>query len=80
MTAGTSRRKGFTMKKVTSVTVWNDSAGTRISVTYSQIDEASRKVVADNIRENFVLMDDGEISTAKAVTTLAQSIVDGLGD
>ena len=63
------------MKKVTSVTVWNDSAGYRISVTYSVVDEKTRKVTADNIRENFVLSDDGEIVTAAAVTALAQIIL-----
>ena len=63
------------MKKVTSVTVWNDSAGYRISVTYSVVDEKTRKVTADNIRENFVLSDDDEIATAAAVTALAQTIL-----
>lgn len=65
------------MKKVTSVTVWNDSAGYRISVTYSEVDPKTRKVTADNIRENYVLSDDSEVSTAAALTTLAQSIVNG---
>ena len=65
------------MKKVTSVTVWNDSAGYRISVTYSVVDEKTRKVTADNIRENYVLSDPAETETAAALTTLAQSIVNG---
>lgn len=65
------------MKKVTSVTVWNDSAGYRISVTYSVVDEKTRKVTADNIRENYVLSDESEVSTAAALTALAQSIVNG---
>ena len=65
------------MKKVTSVTVWNDSAGYRISVTYSVVDEKTRKVTADNIRENYVLSDDGEVATAAGLTALAQSIVNG---
>ena len=65
------------MKKVTSVTVWNDSAGYRISVNYSVVDEKTRKVTADNIRENYVLSDDGEVATAADLTALAQSIVNG---
>ena len=65
------------MKKVTSVTVWNDSAGVRISVTYSVVDPVTRKVTADNIRENYVLSDPAETATAAALTTLAQSIVNG---
>ena len=63
------------MKKVTSVTVWNDSAGVRISVTYSIVDPVTRKVTADNIRENYVLSDETEIGTAAALTALAQNIL-----
>ena len=63
------------MKKVTSVTVWNDSAGVRLSVTYSEIDPATRKVIKDNVRDNFVLMDDEELTTAANVLTLAQNIM-----
>lgn len=63
------------MKKVTSVTVWNDSAGVRLSVTYSDIDPTTRKVIKDNVRDNFVLMDDEELTTAANVLTLAQNIM-----
>lgn len=65
------------MKKVTSVTIWNDSAGRRISVTYSEIDEATRKVVRDNVRENFILLDEGDVVSTDAVLARAQSIIDG---
>lgn len=65
------------MKKVTSVTIWNDSAGRRISVTYSEIDEATHKVVRDNIRENFILLDEGDVVSTDAVLARAQSIIDG---
>ena len=40
-------------------------------------DPVTRKVTADNIRENFVLFDPAETETAAALTTLAQSIVNG---
>ncbi len=63
------------MKKVTSVTVWNDSAGVRISITYSVVDPVTRKVKADNIRENYVLSDPTEVETATALTALAQTIL-----
>lgn len=63
------------MKKVTSVTVWSDSTGTRISVTHSEIDPQTRKVIADNIRENYILMDEKESHTANALITLAQNII-----
>ena len=64
------------MKKITSVTVWNDSTGTRLSVTYSEIDESSHRIISDNIRENYVLTEETEIGTASAVTALAQSFLD----
>ena len=65
------------MKKVTSVTVWNDSAGVRISVTYSVVDPVTRKVTEDKNRKNYVLSDPAETETATALTALAQFIVNG---
>ncbi len=64
------------MKKVTSVTIWNDSAGRRLSVTYSEIDEETHKVVKDNARENFILMDSGEVKKTDTVLKIAQGILD----
>lgn len=66
------------MKKVTSVTIWNDSAGRRISVTYSEIDETTRKVARDNVRENFILMADEELAQTDAVLASAQELVNVL--
>ena len=68
------------MKKITSVTVWNDSTGTRLSVTYSEIDETTHRIIADNKRENYVLVGEGEINTASAVTALAQSFLDSTNE
>ncbi len=64
------------MKKVTSVTVWNDSNGRRLSVTYSEIDEKTHRVVQDNARENFIVVGDNEIEKTDDVLSLAQSIID----
>ena len=64
------------MKKVTSATIWNDSAGTRLSVTYSELDEATRRVIQDNVRENYVLLTTEETKKAQAVLNLAQTIVE----
>ena len=64
------------MKKVTSVTIWNDSAGRRVSVTYSEINESTHRVVKDNVRENFILFADDEVSITDAVLNLAQNIID----
>ena len=40
------------MKTATSVTVWNDAVGKRMSITYSEIDETTGKVISDNNRED----------------------------
>ena len=64
------------MKKVTSVTIWNDSAGRRASVTYSEIDEATHSVVRDNVRANFILLSESEIASTDAVIKLCQDILD----
>ncbi len=64
------------MKKVTSVTIWNDSAGRRLSVTYSEIDETTHKVIQDNARENFILMDSSEVKKTDNVLKIAQDILD----
>ena len=63
------------IKKVTSVTVWEDASGTRLSITYCEIDSETRTVVKDNIRENYVLYDGEEIAIARAVENLAQNVI-----
>ena len=63
------------MKKLTSVTIWNDAAGTCIAMTHSVIDPATHKATATNIRTNAILSDDSEIDTAQAMMRLAQNIL-----
>ena len=46
------------MKIITSVTVFNDAVGMRMSATYSEIDEKTGKVVSDNNRFDRVITDD----------------------
>ena len=45
------------MKIITSVTVFNDAVGMRMSATYSEIDEATGKVISDNNRFDRVITD-----------------------
>ena len=52
------------MKIITSVTVFNDAIGTRMSATYSEIDEATGRVVSDNNRFDRVITDNGAKSNA----------------
>ena len=45
------------MKTVTSVTLWNDAVGKRMSVTYSEVDEATGRVTKDNLRTKIHAVD-----------------------
>ena len=66
------------MKIVTSATVFNDSVGMRMSMTYSEVDEATGKIISDNIRENRVLTSTSEKEQASKILEIAQSFVNGV--
>ena len=57
------------MKIITSVTVFNDAVGMRMSATYSEIDDATGRIISDNQRFDRVITD----QTAK---TKAQALID----
>ena len=63
------------MRKVTSITFWNDAIGKRISMTYSDIDE-NGIVTADNQRVDRIVTDAGHIEHLDAISKMAQEIVD----
>jgi hypothetical protein len=44
-------------KIVTSVTTFNDAVGTRMSVTYSEIDDETGRIISDNKRYDRVVTD-----------------------
>lgn len=66
------------MRLVTSVTVWNDAVGKRISVTYSEIDETTGKVTADNKRVDRVVTDKEQKAKLDEALDIAQEFVDKL--
>ena len=55
------------MKIITSVTVFNDAVGMRLSATYSEVDEATGRVTDDNQRFDRVVTDDGAKAAAQAL-------------
>lgn len=65
------------MKVVTSVTVFNDAIGKRMSITYSEINEETGKVISDNNRIDRVITDSAAKGHATALATYAQTFVDG---
>lgn len=66
------------MKLVTSVTFWNDAVGKRISVTYSEIDESTGKVTADNKRVDRVVTNKEQKAKLDEALDIAQEFVDKL--
>lgn len=68
------------MKKLTSVTIWNDAVGLCLAMTHSVIDPTTHKVTKDNVRTNAILSDDSEIDTAQAMMRLAQNILNAQED
>lgn len=56
------------MKKLTSFTAHVTAEGQRISYTYSEIGD-SGKLVSQNNRENFIVMDEGLMEHIKGINT-----------
>ena len=67
--------KNRKINKVTSVTMFSTAEGTRISVTYSIIDEDG-KIISENKRVNRIVVDDEALSKINDINTFAKSIVD----
>lgn len=66
------------MKVATSATVFYDSVGTRLSVTYSVVDESTGKIVEDNHRVNKVITDAEGKALASQMLEFAQNYIDSL--
>lgn len=64
------------MKIVTSATVFRDGVGMRLSYTFSEIDDATGKIISDNNRASRVMTDADAIKAAEAVLAYAQESVD----
>lgn len=64
------------MKIATSVTVWNDAVGKRMSITYSEVDEETGKITSDNGRVNKVITDKNTMSKIDDLIEIAQSLID----
>ena len=66
------------MKIVTSFTVFNDAVGTRLSVSYSEIDDTTGQVISDNKRADRVITDASARETASDLKDYAQAFIDNL--
>lgn len=61
------------MKIITSVAVFNDAIGMRLSATYSEIDDQTGRIISDNKRFDRVITD-------AAVRKNAQAMLDYAGE
>ena len=64
-------------KIVTSVTLFNDAVGKRISMTYSEVDE-SGTIISDNKRVDRIVTDQSIVTKADEIAAFAQSIIDSI--
>lgn len=65
-----------TIKVITSITVFNDAVGLRLSATYSEVDE-SGKVISDNKRFDRVVTDAEIKDTAASLYNYAAKSLEG---
>ena len=59
------------MKIITSVTVFNDAVGMRMSATYSEVDEQTGRIIKDNQRFDRVITDNTVKSKAFDILSYA---------
>ena len=63
------------MKTVTSVTLFPDAVGMRMSITYAEVDENSGRILKDNTRIDRILKPSAK-SAATTIFNVAQAYVD----
>lgn len=66
------------MKVVTSITVFNDAVGKRMSVSYSEVDETTGQIISDNKRADRVVTEKDAKNTIDDLNDYAQAFVDGI--
>ena len=59
------------MKIITSVTVFNDAVGMRMSATYSEIDDQTGRIISDNQRFDRVITDNDARKAAQELIDYA---------
>lgn len=64
------------MRTVTSVTVFNDAIGKRMSASYSEIDEETGRIISDNKRIDRVVTDKDMKNLIGQLEDYAQTFVD----
>lgn len=68
------------MKVATSATVFQDSVGMRLSVTYSVVEDETGKIIEDNKRVNKVITDADGRALAQQMMNYAQGYIETITD
>ena len=68
------------MKVVTSVTVFNDAVGVRLSASYSEIDDQTGQVISDNKRIDRVVTSRDVKNSIQDLEDYAQDLIDAIED
>ena len=64
------------MKIVTSIGLFNDAVGKRMSVTYSEVNDETGQIISDNKRIDRVVTDKDAIAHANALAEYAQGFIE----
>ena len=64
------------IKVVTSVTVFGDAVGERMSVSFSEVDETTGKIITDNKRIDRIITNKSVLSTISNLKEVAQQFID----
>ena len=65
------------MKIATSATLFTDAVGMRMSITFSEVDDETGKIISDNNRMTRVVTDTETRQLANEVLAKAQEYVEG---
>ena len=65
------------MKIITSVTVFNDAVGMRLSATYSEVDDQTGRIISDNQRFDRVITDDSVKADVQSMFGYASQSLEG---
>ena len=66
------------VKVVTSVGLFNDAVGKRITITYSEINEETGQIISDNKRTDRVITNNGVKAHVVALEEYAQELIDSI--
>ena len=66
------------IKVVTSIGLFNDAVGKRISITYSEINEETGQIISDNKRTDRVITNSTAKNHVNALEEYAQELVDSI--